>query len=382
MTAAIVTHRLGGESAAARAPKSAGDVQTRDWRSLYQMQRLERRLRGEDSGAAEEGAASSSPERSKVAEKIPQCLATVVISAGGHPELAVIESGKSATAPALSEDPIASEPADASLHPAKVTGQGGEPVGGAPHLVRAAGRSGEAGAQRTLNPAVGLSLSSLSDAIAGVTQRESWTQHELAKPLAGPRASAVAGLASAPAGSVLRPYGALRHGCCEAEAPAGPALDITGSPAMTSGSLAEGARSHEDDQSPERRQQGMQDTGGAEGDAVAVAAQRYGTVPLLISGQLFELEFVAISSSPGRAPPQAAQRILVTYQIPGRARVELTAQNHGDRVTVTLEQGSGAAMGAHRALDIPALLQRLGWGSFPVEIAVGTANESGIGAMR
>lgn len=97
------------------------------------------------------------------------------------------------------------------------------------------------------------------------------------------------------------------------------------------------------------------------------SGRHYGTFPLIVSGELLELDFVSRRS--GRTPPAGAavSRIFVSVQPPGMGRLELTAQNLGDRVTVSFG-GQAVQGGAAPALDVPALLQRLGWGAYPVKV--------------
>lgn len=98
--------------------------------------------------------------------------------------------------------------------------------------------------------------------------------------------------------------------------------------------------------------------------------RHYGTFPLIVSGELLELEFVALRSGATQPSDTAVRQIFVSVQPPGMGRLEFTAQNLRDRVTVRLggEAGNGAPP---PALDVPALLARLGWGAYPVSVAMG-----------
>jgi hypothetical protein len=361
MTTGIVSHRAGIEAAAARVSRSAADPQTRGWQSLYQRQRLERGLRDEEGGAADPRPASLSADRRKADEKGSPTLATIVIPAGGHPELAVVESGESSIAPALSEDPVSCDPAD-------------EP---APRLVPAAVESIEVDARGIPGLAVDSSGLQHPRATGAVAERRSQSRRELAASTAG--ADAATAIASVAVGGLSRLSEAPRAARREAAAPADPVGDIIGSPGLIQEALP-GSRPQEHDPGPEGERRDLRESERTGDGEIGIGAQRYGTVPLLISGQLLELEFVALGAGPGRAPP-AVQRILITYQTPDRGRVELTAQNQGDRVTVRLEQ-SGVARAAARPLDIPALLRRFGWTAIPFEIAMAHDPESEIGAMR
>jgi len=97
------------------------------------------------------------------------------------------------------------------------------------------------------------------------------------------------------------------------------------------------------------------------------SGRHYGTFPLIVSGELLELDFVSLRS--GRTLPagEAVSRIFVSLQQPGMGRLELTAQNLGDRVTVSFG-GQAVRGGAAPALAVSALLQRLGWGSHQVKV--------------
>lgn len=97
------------------------------------------------------------------------------------------------------------------------------------------------------------------------------------------------------------------------------------------------------------------------------SGRHYGTFPLIVSGELLELDFVSLRA--GRTPPagEAVSRIFVSLQPPGMRRLELTAHHLGDRVTVSFG-GQAVQGGAAPALDVSALLQRLGWGSYPVKV--------------
>lgn len=127
------------------------------------------------------------------------------------------------------------------------------------------------------------------------------------------------------------------------------------------------ATAQERDQSPGARQE---DAHSSDAEAAtSVDGRRYGTFPILVSGQLLEPEFVALGDAGGPSAPDAIRWIRVSLQTPGAGRLELTAQYLGDRVRVSLAGGTAGASGGAPpvAIDVAGLLQRLGWGSVPVE---------------
>lgn len=95
---------------------------------------------------------------------------------------------------------------------------------------------------------------------------------------------------------------------------------------------------------------------------VAVA-RHYGTVPVLISGQLVELQFVALQHRETPREPNPVRRLCMTLATSALGRLQIAAQAQGNRLSITFTSDSTHATEAlaTHAHEVRELVGRLGW---------------------
>jgi hypothetical protein len=109
---------------------------------------------------------------------------------------------------------------------------------------------------------------------------------------------------------------------------------------------------------------------------VAVA-RHYGTVPVLVSGQLLELQFVAFQHRETPQEQNPVRRLFMTLATSALGRLQIAAQAQGNRLSITFTSDSSNATEAlaTHAHEVRELVGRLGW---QVESVVyGTGQGSG-----
>jgi hypothetical protein len=109
---------------------------------------------------------------------------------------------------------------------------------------------------------------------------------------------------------------------------------------------------------------------------VAVA-RHYGTVPVLVSGQLLELQFVAFQHRETPQEQNPVRRLFMTMATSTLGRLQIAAQAQGNRLSITFTSDSSHATEAlaTHAHEVRELVGRLGW---QVESVVyGTGQGSG-----
>lgn len=97
--------------------------------------------------------------------------------------------------------------------------------------------------------------------------------------------------------------------------------------------------------------------------ARVAVARHYGTVPVLVSGQLLELQFVALQHRETPQEQKPVRRLSMTLNTSALGRLQIAAQAQGNRLSITFTSGSSHATEAlaTHAHEVRALVGRLGW---------------------
>ena len=97
--------------------------------------------------------------------------------------------------------------------------------------------------------------------------------------------------------------------------------------------------------------------------AGATVARHYGTIPVLVSGQLLELQFVAFQHRQTGQEQNPVRRLFMTLDTAALGRLQITAQAQGNRLSVTFTSDSSQATEAlaTHAPEVRELVGRLGW---------------------
>ncbi|HWW21843.1 MAG TPA: flagellar hook-length control protein FliK [Steroidobacteraceae bacterium] len=92
-------------------------------------------------------------------------------------------------------------------------------------------------------------------------------------------------------------------------------------------------------------------------------ARHFGTFPVLVSGQLLELQFVAIRHDDARCEQPASRRLLMALTTPSLGRIQVSAQAQGKRLILQIAGHSTRATEilAQHAGEVRELAMRLGW---------------------
>jgi len=94
----------------------------------------------------------------------------------------------------------------------------------------------------------------------------------------------------------------------------------------------------------------------------AETGYRYGSLPVLVSGQLVELDLVRVRPRPG-AEPNNSRRLVMTLDIASLGPVEIKAERSGARLTITFAGrpiDGDEELAAYEA-DVRELIARLNW---------------------
>jgi hypothetical protein len=102
-------------------------------------------------------------------------------------------------------------------------------------------------------------------------------------------------------------------------------------------------------------------------------ARHYGTIPVLVSGQLLELQLVAFQHRETPSERSPVRRLFMTLTTPALGRVQIAAQAQGQRLSVTFTGASVRATDAlaSHAAEVRELATRLGWHVDSVVYSVG-----------
>jgi hypothetical protein len=95
----------------------------------------------------------------------------------------------------------------------------------------------------------------------------------------------------------------------------------------------------------------------------ASVVRHYGTVPVLVSGQLLELQLVAFQHRETPQEPNPVRRLFMTLTTPALGRLQIAAQAQGNRlsVTFTVESAHATETLSSHASQVRELVGRLGW---------------------
>lgn len=361
MTASIASGVVHGADPAQRS-QSAARPRSQEWHALYERQLAGRRAGGVPEDLRDAGARPSAAGRDAgdTRDEPPDGSRVIVVAAGGHLELQVISRGSSATTPGVVVDADeVSGPGSPSMVPSQIPNS---PAGSTLQTDAHPEMSVDRGMPR--HSAATATRQSPSDHSVPATPTAS--EGALAQTLSGSEAMVPPRVFSA------QPAGALdsqqsRHRLAAAQAPSGALAASRAALQASVGAPGRGAGAMQQDEGE------AMDSRESERDAVPThdtSARHYGTFPLIVSGELLELEFVALRSARAQRQSAAVGSIFLSMQPPGMRRVELTVQRLGDGITVRVG-GQAAGCEAATDLDVPALLQRLGWGAYPVKSSDG-----------
>jgi hypothetical protein len=105
----------------------------------------------------------------------------------------------------------------------------------------------------------------------------------------------------------------------------------------------------------------------------AGVARHYGTIPVLVAGQLLELQLVAFQHRETLPEQSPVRRLFMTLTTPALGRVQIAAQAQGRRLSVTFTGASVHATDtlASHATGVRELATRLGWQVDSVVYSVG-----------
>ena len=95
----------------------------------------------------------------------------------------------------------------------------------------------------------------------------------------------------------------------------------------------------------------------------ASVARHYGTVPVLVSGQLVELQFVAFQHRETPVDKTPVRRLVMTLTPPALGPLQVAAQAQGNRLSITFtsESAHTTEVLATHAHEVRELVGRLGW---------------------
>jgi hypothetical protein len=108
----------------------------------------------------------------------------------------------------------------------------------------------------------------------------------------------------------------------------------------------------------------------------AAVARHYGTVPVLVSGQLLELQFVALQHRETPQEQNPVRRLFMTLATSALGRLQIAAQAQGNRLSITFTSDSSNATEAlaTHAHEVRELVGRLGWQVDSVVYGTGQAS--------
>jgi hypothetical protein len=110
--------------------------------------------------------------------------------------------------------------------------------------------------------------------------------------------------------------------------------------------------------------------------AGVTVSRHYGTVPVLVSGQLLELQFVAFQHRETTQEQSPVRRLFMTLATSALGRLQIAAQAQGNRLSITFTSGSSHATEAlaTHAHEVRELVGRLGWQVDSVVYSTGRAS--------
>lgn len=360
MTASIASGVAPGANPAQRS-QSAARPRSQEWHALYERQLAGQRPGGGPGNLQGTGAGPSAAggKARDSRDEAPDGSRVVVVAAGGHLELKVIDRGSSATMPGVAVD--ANE----------TTGAGSPPVASSqvasapaipPQTEAHPEMSWNGGAQ--LHSSVAATRQSARASALPATPTAA-AEVALVRAFSGAAAPAPPPVLPAPppgeldSQQSLRRFAAAQSSVGMLAASRAALQAMVGAPGSGTGAMHREESEATDSRDSEREPLPAHDA----------SARHYGTFPLIVSGELLELEFVALRSAQGPRQSSAVGSIFLSMQPPGMRRVELTVQRLGDSITVRVG-GRAADCETAADLDVPALLQRLGWGAYPVNVAL------------
>lgn len=360
MTASIAGLGTGEDTPLALRPKRSTHPRGHEWQSVYLHELLQKQDTAIEKRVPEKKvpAAAPSPSRPPDSEHGSPRLRAVAIAVGGHLELRFVAGASTEVLGSLAAEALVSGASrDSSASAAESPPPDTRAAWPAARAAVPLGLSGE-GAVAPRQPRK-----------PGQSPRGAPSDREQALARVASRAvsltaGALACVPVAPPGKISD--GAARTGS-ETPVPLATALTLAASQALMSLSAGTAGSSQKHGQESQSRQSGSEDA--AHGSAAGPAGISHGTFPLIVSGQLMELEFVSLGAG-ANSGHGAAQQIVMSVQPPGSPRFELTARKLDGKVAVTVGPSAGADGDAlsGTGLDLPSLLRRLGWGSLPVEL--------------
>jgi hypothetical protein len=115
----------------------------------------------------------------------------------------------------------------------------------------------------------------------------------------------------------------------------------------------------------------------------AAVARHYGTIPVLVSGQLLELQFVAFQHRETPQEQNPVRRLFMTLATSTLGRLQIAAQAQGNRLSITFTSDSSHATEAlaTHAHEVRELVGRLGWQVDSVVYGTGQASGAAQVAM-
>ena len=347
MTASIATGVVHAAHVARRT-QPAAHPRPQEWEALYERQLARQGTHGSSEGARDASASTLAPqsEAQEDSQRAPDESSVVAVAVGGHLELQVAGRTGSATMSGVGTDPSDPTGPDTTSN---VPREIGVAIAGVPSPTARTATTSFHGSRQSSAPAAHPSAPAFA------------SESALARAVSGSGVLALPAAASAQAAGPPDSQPSSRR-----SAPTATLVDAQVAGTLLQGSVAvpgSGAGATHDGEGEDPQDSSPDDlaTDGTSG-------RHYGTFPLIVSGELLELEFVALHAGAAQPASAAVRRIFLSMRPPGMGRVELTAQNLGDRVTVRL--AGQAAEGGTAVVDVAALLQRLGWGAYPVKFAM------------
>jgi hypothetical protein len=115
----------------------------------------------------------------------------------------------------------------------------------------------------------------------------------------------------------------------------------------------------------------------------ATVSRHYGTVPVLVSGELLELQFVAFQHRETPQEQNPVRRLFMTLTTAALGRLQIAAQAQGNRLSITFTSASSHATEAlaTHAHEVRELVGRLGWQVDSVVYSTGRACSAAHTAM-
>jgi hypothetical protein len=105
------------------------------------------------------------------------------------------------------------------------------------------------------------------------------------------------------------------------------------------------------------------DEAGLEVPAAAQVTRYFGTFPVLIGGELLELELVALRDRASASGPAPVRRLIMSLRTPRLGRVQIVAEARGARLSIALkgQTAHSAELMSRHVGAVRELVARLGW---------------------